>query len=89
MKDTIFAKEGFWVGTNDMLKYNYGPNARAVLDGEKLIMICEMTTIQEYKDNKAENECFILQEVFTTKDGNQFIYWSDAETGEDFITRIN
>ena len=89
MKDTIKAKEGYWIGTNNMLKYNYGPNARAVLDGEKLIMICEMTSLEEYKANKEENECFVLQEVFTTRDKNQFVYWSDGETGEDFITKLN
>lgn len=89
MKDTITAKEGYWIGTNDMLKYNYGQNARAVLDGQELIMICEITSLQEYKDNKDKNECFVFQEIFTTKDENQFVYWSDSETGEDFITKLN
>ena len=34
------------------------------------------------------NECAVKFEVFTTRKGNQFIYWGDTETGEDFITKV-
>ena len=40
MKDTIKAKERYWLGTNQMLKYEYGENARALLDGQSVVMIC-------------------------------------------------
>ena len=89
MKDTIKAKEGYWIGKNQMLSYNYGENARAVLDGQKVVMICTMTSLEEYQENREQNECFMQCEVFTTRDGNQFIYWTDIETGEDFITKIS
>ena len=89
MKDTIKAKEGYWIGKNQMLSYNYGENARAVLDGQKVVMICTMTSLEEYQENKEQNECFKQLEVFTTRDGNQFIYWIDTETCEEFITKIS
>ena len=88
MKDTIKAKDGYWIGKNDMLRYNHGENARVLLDGMEVVMLCEIKSLQEYQDNKDGNECFREREVFTTRNGKQYIYWRDEELDENYITLI-
>ena len=90
MKDTIKAKVGYSV------KYIFRKCSIAehttkyakVYDGEKLMFVAEVITMEDYKDEKKQNECFIFFEEFTTIKGNRFIYWGDTETGADYLTKI-
>lgn len=90
MKDTIKAKIGY------IVKYLYNKETKErtgfanVYDGEEKLYRAEMRTFEDYKDEvlQGNNECAGLMEIFTTEKGNQFIYWVDFETGEDFLTKI-
>lgn len=88
MKDTIKAEERYWIGTNQMIQYEYGKDAKALLDGQRVVMICIKKSLEDYEYNKKENECFEKCEVFTTEAGKQYIYWRDNELEEDYITMI-
>ena len=88
MRDTIKAKERYWIGSNQMIKYEYGNDARALLDGQNVVMICIKQPLEVYEYNRRENECFEKCEVFTTDNGKQYIYWRDNELDEDYITLI-
>lgn len=77
MKTTIKAREGYRVRTNAF-------NTTFVYDGDNLIMCAQRKTIEEYEDNKVNNEMFKFCECFETVNKNKFIYWVDFETGEDF-----
>ena len=88
MKDTIKAKVCYWIGNSKAVREEHGEDARALLDGQDVVMICRKKSLEEYDYNKRENECFEKCEVFTTRKGNQFIYWRDNELGEDYITKI-
>lgn len=89
MKDTIKAKEGYWIGKAPSLREEHGDDARVLMDGQKAVMLCFKRSIEDYEYNKRENECFEKMEVFTTRKGNQFIYWRDNELDEDYITKIS
>ena len=90
MKDTIKAENGYKVkyllhkGTKEKTGF------ANIYDGEKKLYNAEVRTYDDYKDEVLEgnNECASIMEIFTTEKGNQFIYWVDIETGEDFITKI-
>ena len=89
MKDTIKAKSGYWIGNSKATREEHGEDARVLLDGQDVVMVCHKRTIEEYDYNKRENECFEKCEVFTTQKGNQFIYWRDNELNEDYITKVD
>lgn len=59
-----------------------------LLDGQNVIMLCELKPYGIYKEEAKENECFEKCEVFTTQKGNQYIYWRDNELDEDYITKV-
>ena len=86
MRNTINAREFYQVTkgrhkvTNEVL---YG-----VYDGEQLLFAAERRSYEDYLDEKEGNEMFHLCEVFTTKKGNQFIYWRDEEIDKDFLNNI-
>lgn len=88
MKDTIKPKVCYWIGTNKAIKEEYGENAKALMDGQNVVMICFKMSLEDYNYNKKENECFEKCEVFTTQKGNKYIYWRDNELDEDYITKI-
>ena len=99
MKNTIKAKTGYRVITPrkgfplyDMATYPFdevdADSVRVVADGDDVIMFALLTPYSEYLGEKESNECFHLCEVFTTRKGNQYIYWRDEEWGEDHITRV-
>ncbi len=88
MKDTIKAKERYWIGSNQTIRQEYGNDAKALMDGQKAVMICIKKTLEDYEYNRRENECFEKCEVFTTDKGKQYIYWRDNELDEDYITLI-
>lgn len=89
MKNTIKPKVCYWIGSNKEIKEKFGNNAKALMDGQKVVMICYLKTLEEYEENKKDNECFNKLEVFTTQKGNQYIYWRDEELDEDYITKVN
>lgn len=90
MKDTIKAKIGYRVKYAKLKnKSIYGFNKVAmILDGEEILLTAYVRTMEDYKDAKHQNECFIFHEQFTTTKGNTFIYWGDTETGADYLTKI-
>lgn len=83
MKDTIKAKTGYIVR-----QYSKTGNVY-LFDGDNPIMKVELASENDYKDNKEWNECFKFCEKFTTKKGNEYLYWQDTETGIDYLTKIN
>lgn len=95
MKDTIKAKFGYKVrrftgsfGETKQIS-DYGDKC-LVFDGNKVLFAAQIVPMEKYKDEceNGNNECAVKNEVFTTIKNNQFIYWSDIETGEDFLTKI-
>lgn len=90
MKDTIKADNGYIVKYLQNKKTKERTGFANVYDGEKHLFTAEMRTYEDYKDEvlQGNNECAGIMEIFTTKKGNQFIYWVDYETNEDFLTKI-
>ena len=99
MRNTIKAKTGYRVITPrkgfplyDMATYHFdevdADMVRVVADGDDVIMFALLVPYADYLAEKEGNECFNLCEVFTTRKGNQYIYWRDEEIDEDRITRV-
>ena len=99
MMNTITAKTGYRVITPrkgfplyDMATYLFdevdADMVRVVADGEDVIMFALLVSYADYLEEKEGNECFHLCEVFTTRKGNQYIYWRDEEIDEDRITLV-
>ena len=88
MKDTIKAKECYWIGKNPEIKKEYGENARVLMDGQKAVMLCYLRSLEDFQDEKRQNECFRHLETFTTRKGNRYYYWRDEELDEDYITKF-
>lgn len=86
MKVTIKAKDGFKVvhGKNDK-------NNIFVCDGEEILFNGRLRTWEDFEDEvkNGNNEMAVEMEVFITTKGNKFVYWSDLETGEDFVTKVD
>ena len=85
MRNTIKAKVGYvvWYHKNE-------PNKVIVCDGDDVLFEGEKRSWEDYKDEVLDegNEMAHKCEVFTTVKGNQFIYWRDEESDEDFITKV-
>ncbi len=90
MKDTIKAKCGYKVKYIQYKETKEQTGFANVYDGEKRLFTAEIRSYEDYKDEvlQENNECAGLMEIFTTEKGNQFIYWADFETNEDFLTKI-
>ncbi len=90
MKDTIKAKIGYKVkyGKLKAISIHGFLDIATIYDGEEPIFNAYVRTMEDYKDEKRQNECFIFHEQFTTIKGNRFIYWGDTETGADYLTKI-
>ncbi len=91
MKDTIKAKIGYKVKYLQNKETKEKTGFANVYDGEVKLYKAEMRTYEDYKDEvlQKNNECAVFMEIFTTEKGNQFIYWADIETNEDFLTKID
>lgn len=86
MKDTIKAKDGYRiVKVKNIIT---GEEGWRIDDGCTPLFVAQKRTYEDYQDEKRQNECFNQCEVFTTRKGNQFIYWRDEEIDTDFITRV-
>ena len=85
MKDTIKANVGYKIRQN-----KYDNSVKYVYDGEKYLFEAVQRSWDDYTDEcvNGSNEMALQQEVFTTVKGNQFIYWIDLETDEDFVTKV-
>ena len=85
MRNTIKAKVGYvvWHRKNN-------PDKITVCDGDDILFKGEQRSWEDYKDEVLDegNEMAHKCEVFTTVKGNQFIYWRDEESDEDFITKV-
>ena len=88
MKDTIQSTNGGY-SIRYAKKTNDNKNTYAkVYDGMQLLFIAKMRTKEDYEDEKRQNECFVFFEKFTTRRGNEFIYWHDYEINQDYLTKI-
>lgn len=89
MKDTIKANVGYTV-KHFTLPLNPRGDKVCVMDGIHCILKAQERSMEDYIDEykNGNNECAVKFEVFTTIKGNQFIYWGDLETGEDFVTKV-
>lgn len=85
MRNTIKAKVGYVIW-----HYASEPNKLIVCDGDDVLFEGEYRSWEDYKEEVLDegNEMAHKVEVFTTVKGNQFIYWRDEESDEDFITKV-
>lgn len=85
MKDTVTAKTAYKV-----FHSKTNPCNIRVRDGQDILFDGVERTWDDYIDEcvKGNNEMALQMDVFTTDRGNQFVYWIDLETGEDFISRV-
>ena len=86
MRSTIMANIGYRV--KRVVNVITGELALMVYDGNQPIMVAHAATVEEYTDNRENNEAFCLCEIFKTVKGNVFAYWRDEELDEDYITKI-
>lgn len=86
MRNTIKAKEGYIC--RKIRNKITSEERYVVYDGSKFVMEACSADYDTYLYNYSYNEEFCLFEVFTTVKGNQFIYWYDKETLEDFLTKV-
>lgn len=91
MIDTIKARsaQGYWV----MLERNplNGETTGYYLyDGGRFIMYARYASWDEYNQDILSfgNECAHFCEAFTTRKGNQFIYWRDEEIDAVYLTKV-
>lgn len=85
MKETIKAKVGYRV-RRDRDEAGH----RWVFDGDQPLMSARIRSREDFIDEvlQQNNDSAALLEVFVTVKGNKFAYWTDLETGEDFLTKI-
>ena len=85
MKNTITAKTAYKVFHSKIDPCNI-----RVYDGKELLFDGEERSWDDYIDEcvKNNNDMALKMDVFTTDRGNQFVYWIDLETGEDFVSRV-
>lgn len=86
MRTTITAQTGYKV--KNVVNVITGEPALMVYDGNQPIMVAHAATVDEYTDNRENNEAFCLCEIFKTVKGNTFAYWRDDESDEDYITKL-
>ena len=83
MRNTIKAKVGYviWYRRKE-------PNKVTVCDD--VLFRGERRSWEDYKEEVLDdgNEMVHKVEVFITVKGNQFIYWRDEESDEDFVTKV-
>lgn len=96
--DTIKAQEGYrvckfpqWGNLFALVSWQFSDeectHLRAVMDGDRLVMVACLIPLDEYQREKEQNEMFHLCERFTTQKGYHYIYWRDEETDTDYITK--
>lgn len=86
IKPTISARIGYRVKRVKNLET--GETKLGLYDGDRLIMVADRMSVEEFDDAQENNEAFNLCEVFRTVKGNTFVYWRDEETDSDYLTKI-
>ena len=83
MKVTIKAKDGYRVRKCSQSQW-------AVLDGEKLTMICNRVSMDAYQEvmKSTSGDGFEFCECFETVKGNKFIYFRDNDFDVDYIVKF-
>ena len=80
MRNTIKSQVGYYLET-----YH---GRCTIYEGKRPIFQALLRTYNDYLCEKQGNECFVQYEVFTTNDGQQYIYWVDWEIDADYITKV-
>lgn len=86
MKTTIRAKNGYTV--KKILNPETGEVKRILRDGDDIIMIANIASIEQYIDDIENNEGFAFCECFETIKGTKFIYYLDTELDIDYLVRL-
>ena len=86
MKDTIISAHGYHVVKGWHIIT--GERCYRIDEGSKHLFVARKRSYEDYQDEKHQNECFNQCGIFTTVEGNQFIYWRDEEIDADYITEV-
>ena len=70
MKDTIKAKKYYELkGLHDRNTGKHITGKRVLFDGDKPIMVATIRTKEEFAEERRENDCFYICEIFTKRSG--------------------
>lgn len=86
MKTTIRAKNGYTV--KKIVNRETEEIKRILRDGDDIIMIADIASIEQYNDDSKNNEGFAFCECFETVKGNKFIYYRDNELDIDYLVKL-
>lgn len=86
-RNIITAKVGYTVKTN-YHDTRTGEKVRVLFDGDEMIMVGHIKTMQDHCEELEQNEEYHVCEVFTTVKGNQFIYARDEELDKDYLIMV-
>ena len=86
MKTTIRAKNGYTV--KKFVNRETGEVKRILRDGDDIIMIADIASIEQYQDDIKNNEGFVFCECFETVKGIKYIYYLDTELDIDYLVKI-
>ena len=86
MKTTIKPKNGYTV--KKIVNRETGEIKRILRDGNDIIMIADIASIEQYQDDIKNNEGFVFCECFETVKGNKFIYYLDTELDIDYLVKL-
>ena len=86
MKTTIRAKNGYTV--KKILNPKTREIKRILSDGDDIIMIADIASFEQYKDDIENSEGFAFCECFETVKGNKFIYYRDNELDIDYLVKL-
>ena len=87
LKDTIKSRNGGY-SVETYVGKKTGKTFCKVYDGENHLFTAQARTWEHYNDERKGNDCFVKYEIFSTKDGKQFIYWGDTEIYADYVTEV-
>ena len=86
MKTTIRAKNGYTV--KKILNPETGEIKRILRDGDDIIMIADIASFEQFKDDTENGEGFMFCECFETIKGTKYIYYVDTELDIDYLVRL-
>ena len=86
MKTTIRAKNGYTVKL--LVNLERGEVKRILRDGDDIIMIANIASIEQYQDDIKNNEGFVFCECFETVKGTKYIYYLDTELDIDYLVKL-
>ena len=86
MKTTIKAKNGYTV--KKIVNRETGEIKRILRDGDDIILIADIASFEQYKDDIENNEGFMFCECFETVKGTKYIHYCDTEDDIDYLVRL-